>query len=379
MLAGLLLAVEGLVRKGRVAPEQVNQVLVLEYRLPLGNLVHMTPVFEAIKRSRPEVEVTVATLGLGLQVLRHSPFVDHLIETPDPTKNLAAAVRALRKSLKRLGIRPDCVLTGVADQRTRIALTAMLGSGGWRGGYTLKPALYYRPLAHDGGLSLIRNNLRVAKLIGCDAEITQPQVFFSKRDAVTAETLLRDANPEGRPLAVMVTHHSGTQPKAWHTERFVEVIRNVVLERGFSVVYVGTASDAEAIGAIRDCAGGLGRSIAGKTSVSELAAVLALSDVVVTIDTGSMHIGRAVGVPMVVLGPSWDKTLEWMPLGVENVRIRRGEDRIHVPAGYQLDEISVDSVLAAFSELTTLYPPSAEARQSRLQAGMSEVDHMMIR
>ena len=81
-------------------------MLVLEYMLPLGCLVHMTPVFEAMKRSRPEIELTVATRGLGLQVLRHSPFIDRLIETPDPTTDFGAAVRTLRKELRA---RTNCV------------------------------------------------------------------------------------------------------------------------------------------------------------------------------------------------------------------------------------------------------------------------------
>ena len=129
MLTGLLLSAEAILRRtNAAAPGRATRILVLEYRLPLGCLVHMTPVFEAMKRSRPEIEITVATRGLGLQVLRHSPFVDRLVETPDPTTDLSGAVRALRKMLRSRGIRPDCVLTGGSDQRTRIALLGLLVS-----------------------------------------------------------------------------------------------------------------------------------------------------------------------------------------------------------------------------------------------------------
>ena len=79
---------------------------------------------------------------------------------------------------------------------------------------------------------------------------------------------------------------------------------------------------------------------------------------------------------MVVLGPSWQRPVEWLPLGVENVRILRGEDRVGAPEGYRLDEISTDAVLAALDELIAAYPASAEARQARLRAETSEVDHL---
>src|SRR5271170_7445178 len=168
MLALALLGVEGLLR-GKVAPEKVKHMLVLEYMLPLGSCVHLTPFFEALKLCRSDVSITVATRGLGLQVLRHSPHIDRLIETLDPLTDLKAAVLFLRGCLRRLKLEPDCVLTGASDQRTRIALLGLLGSSGWRGGYTLRPTLYQRPLDYDRSVSLIANNLRLAEIFGCTA------------------------------------------------------------------------------------------------------------------------------------------------------------------------------------------------------------------
>jgi ADP-heptose:LPS heptosyltransferase len=377
MLAGMLLAAERIVRKRtrEVEPTHVRRVLVLEYRLPLGCLVHMTPALEAMKRARDGMELTVATCGLGLEVLRHSPMVDSLIAAPDPTAGLGAAVRGLRGELRRRGIEPDCVLTGASDQRTKIALMGMLAVDAWRGGYTLQPALYHRPLAYDPDVSLIENNLRLARLLGCQAERVEPRVYFSAGDAVAARELLRAANPAGRPLVTMVTQASGGQRTGWHTERFAEVVR-AAAARGCAVVYVGMAGDAAAIEQIRAAAGGVGQSIAGRTTVNELAAVLALSDHAVTLDTGTMHVGRAVGVPMVVLGPSWQRPVEWMPLGVENVRILRGEDRADVPERYRLDEISAASAVAALDELMVRYPASAEAREARVARSVSAIDHL---
>jgi len=378
MLARSLLAVESLFRKkaGAIEPGSVKQVLVLEYMLPLGTCVHLTPLFEALKLCRKDIEVTVATRGLGLQVLRHSPYVDRLIDTPDPLRDLKAAVLFLRDRLRRLKLEPDCMLTGASDQRTRIALLGLLGSSGWRGGYTVHSALYQRPLAYDPGLSLIGNNVRLAGLVGCESEILEPRVFFAHRDLETARGLVNELNPEGKPLVVMVTQNSGGQATGWHTERFVRVIRHAAERVGCAVVYVGIASDKAAIEAIRQAAGGIGKSIAGRTIVTELAALLAMSDAIVTLDTGTMHVGLAVKTPMVVLGPSWQRPIEWMPLTVQNVRILRGADRDTVPENYRLDEILAESVIDALDDLLRAYPASAEARRNRVEQSLSTVDHL---
>jgi ADP-heptose:LPS heptosyltransferase len=369
------MGVERLLRGGRrVDAEEVKSVLVLEYLLPLGCCVHLTPVYEALKVSRPELTVMVATRGLGAALLRHNPRVDRLIETPDALTDTFGAARFLRAELGRLGVRPDCVLTGASDQRSRVALLGMLASEGWRGGYSLLKEIYERPLEYDKGRSLIDNNLRLAGLVGCGEEHREPKVYFSVSNVAVAEGLVREVNPEGRPLLVVVTQSSGGQRTRWHDERWVEVIRYAKERLGCCVVYVGTGADAAAVEELRAKAG-VGASVAGRTSVTELAALVAMSDWMVSVDTGTMHVGRAVGVPMVVIGPSWQRPIEWLPLGLAQARILRGKDRDDVPEGYRLDEVEAEAVLGALKELVGVYPPSAGNRAARLAAGASAVDH----
>jgi ADP-heptose:LPS heptosyltransferase len=375
--AGVAMAAERLLRGSRIVVDagKVNSVLFLEYLLPLGCCVHLTPVYEAIKRSRPEVTVSVATRGLGLAVLRHHRSVDHLIETPDPLSDLSNATKTLRRELQQRNLRPDCTFTGASDQRTRIGLLGLMAGGGWRGGFTQAPQLYQRPLHYLGDRSLIDNNLRLADLIGAGGGHFEPRVFFSKSDVAAARSMAQESNPSGKPLLILVTQGSGGQRTGWHEDRFVEVIRHAHEVLGCAIAYVGTAADTAAVERIRQAAGGVGTSLTGKTSVTELAALLALSDVVVSLDTGTMHIGRAVEVPMVVMGPSWQKPLEWLPLQAANIRILRGEDRIEVPSNYKLDEVEAPAVIASLTDLLQVYPADPARREVRVQASVSEVDH----
>lgn len=347
----------------------------MEYLTALGCCVHLTPVFEAIKQSRPEIELTVATRGVGLETLRHNPFIDHLIETPNALTYTLQAASVLRDQLRRRELRPQCVLTGASDQRSRTALLGLLSSPGWRGGFTLLPAIYQKPLAYDPTESLIGNNLRLAGLLGCATEHREPTIFFSQQDVTNAIALRAGMARETQPLAVLVTQTSGGQATGWPTERFVEVIRFLHRE-GVAAAFVGTAAEAERIGNLRHAADEIGTSVAGKTSVSELAAFMAVSDYAISLDTGPMHVGRSSGVPMIVLGPSWQKPLEWLPLGLDHVTILRGVDRSPAPPGYQLDEISARGVIDAILDLIQRFPPSPTARTARLDRGLSLVDHL---
>jgi ADP-heptose:LPS heptosyltransferase len=374
--AHALLSAERLIRS---APAPVpSSILILEYMLPLGCCVHLTPVYEAIKRSNPSSTLTIATRGLGLALLRHHFFVDHVIATPDPLASTQAAARVLRAELASRSIRPSLILTGASDQRTRIAALGLLAGPAIRGGFTVNPALYHRPLVYDRRRSLIDNNLQLASLVGASPAHVEPRVYFSPADLAAADSLVRAVNPESRPLVLFVTQNSGGQRTGWHAGRFAQVIRHTRDVLGCAVAYVGTSVDRDPIEHIRQAAGGVGASLAGRTSVTELAALLALSDAVVSLDTGTMHVARAVGVPMVVIGPSWQRPIEWLPLGIPQVRILRGEDREEIPPSYQIDEVEARDVIAALEDLLNRYPPSADKRAERAAAYTSAVDHLQL-
>ena len=372
--------------RGRATRCEEDCILVLEYLLPLGCCVHLTPVYEAIKRTRPSVTIVVATRGTGAALLRHNGYVDHVLVTPDPLRHTVTASMALRRMLQARDLRPGLTLTGACDRRSRIAFMAFLSASGRRGGYTLVPELYDWPLVYDAERSLLANNLRLAQLAGGSADPVEPRVFFTAEEVEAMQRALRpkegtNARCDERQLGtvVFVTQSSGGQSTGWHFERFTEVIRYAQEQMGLRSILVGTAADAAAIERLVEATGGGGLSMAGKTSVTELAALLAMSDYVVSIDTGTMHVGRSAGTPMVVLGPSWQRKIEWMPLGQPQVRILRGDDIDRAPAGYQLDEIATADVIAALKELAQLYPASEEARTARLQRSLSVVDHASSR
>jgi ADP-heptose:LPS heptosyltransferase len=352
----------------------VRNFLLLQYPPALGTAIHATPLIAAIHAAIPDARVSAAAIGFALEVLRGNPGLEQLIPTPSPLSELLPAANAIRKA-KPFGRERYAVLLTTGNERSRITLAALLSGAPTRVGFTLVPELAREFIHYDPRISQIANNLRIVEALGhgpalleklqSDPALIEPAVYFSPQDLDEANRLLQEVNPQHRPVTAFVLQGSGGQRTGWHDDRFAEVIRHTE-SLGHCIIFLGTANDAPTIDQIRSLAGSTGQSLAARTTIPQLAALLCLCDLLVTLDTGTMHVGRASGLPMVVLGPSWQRPIEWLPLGKPNVRILRGEDRDDVPPRYRLDEIPSVDVIAAIDELKSAYPPSEQQRQQRI-------------
>ncbi len=127
--------------------------------------------------------------------------------------------------------------------------------------------------------------------------------YLSDDDRAAADDLLAPVAAEGPLIALKP---GASQPhKAWFMERYGELARR--LRRGLNagVVIIGGSDDTPRAREIVEHAGMELLDLTGKTSLRQVGAVLERCDILVTPDTGPMHISSAVGTPTVaLLGPT---------------------------------------------------------------------------
>jgi ADP-heptose:LPS heptosyltransferase len=108
--------------------------------------------------------------------------------------------------------------------------------------------------------------------------------------------------------------------KRWGADRFRRVAE-VLSVFGVKVVVVGGKEDRQQGEVI--AGGGLGVNLAGMTSLSETAAIIQKSSLLVSGDSGVLHIAVGLGVPTVSLfGPGRAK--KWAPQGGHHIVINKG-------------------------------------------------------
>ena len=115
-----------------------------------------------------------------------------------------------------------------------------------------------------------------------------------------------DTEHVNRNKPVVCFHPSAVwSTKRWPREKVARLCDMLQEEFGCQVLFVGTDEEKEYLNHICSLLNGEVKNLAGKTSLRELACLVSRSDLVVSMDSGPMHISCAVGTPVVALfGPT---------------------------------------------------------------------------
>lgn len=352
-----------------------RSLLFLQFEQPLGTGAIATATLRRLKAARPDLKVAVAAAGAPLQFAEASPFVDEVFASPSPLNRFHRAMHFALTQIRPRRREFDAVLMDTGNRRTRVAAYAVATGIAARRGFNLRPELLHSPLQANPALGNIDNNLRLLEPFGIAPETTEPAIHFHPADLDHAESLLPSTGDTGDgPRIAMITQSSRENPNEWFDERFVELSRHLIEAFDARLLFVGTATDASSVEALRARIGAPTRSLAGRTSARQLAAALATCDLAVTIDTGGLHVARGVDLPAVILANAAQPDYLWLPPG-DHPRfhiLRKGELPCAVCWRYRcatrecMREIEEAEVFSAVSAMLKRFPPSTRNRRERV-------------
>ena len=132
--------------------------------------------------------------------------------------------------------------------------------------------------------------------------------------AGAVEKRLREAGVGSGPLVGL--HPGSVWPtKRWFPERYAALAARLVKEASATVVLLGGPGD-KALAASVAAAAGVGLlDWTGKTTLPELLALTSKLDLLVTNDSGPMHVAAAHGVPVLAIFGPTTKELGFFPYG----------------------------------------------------------------
>ncbi len=262
----------------------------------LGDTLWSTPALESLRKSFPNAYLAALTSPTGMQVLNNNPWTDrlHLLKEPVLSHFLSLWNQLYRE-------RFDTVLLFHASQRLVLPLCSLLGASqivGTAGINKGLDSLLTHPSPNTYQHEIIRR-LKMVESIGGQIASERLSLFLEPNDQ-------QMSLPPGKWVAI----HPGSKDgfKRWPIEHFREVGRQLKERTGCEILITGSESE-------RDLMNQLAAEIPGaqvldtSLSIRSFAALLAQVNLLISNDTGPVHLACALGRPVVALYSSTDPEL----------------------------------------------------------------------
>jgi len=272
----------------------------------VGDVLFSTPAIRAIRKRYPQAHLACLVPSRAAAVLAGNPRLDEVIPTDDDTsgrsffRSLGLARSLGRRKFDTVFLfhrsRTKARVARWAGIRERVGFAVPGRSGLLTKAVPLPPEETHRI---DFYLSLVQG-------AGIQANGRKPEFFPAESASGSLDRLFAQHGMR-RDEPYVVVHAGGNWDlKRWPAEHFARWIRLFRQNRPWKVLLCGTASEAELADRIRDgFAPSEVVSLSGKTSLDELALLLRGARLLVSNDSGPIHLAASQDTPIVALfGPT---------------------------------------------------------------------------
>jgi ADP-heptose:LPS heptosyltransferase len=285
---------------------RVRRVLLTKF-WGFGNIVLLLPILRLVRRRFPDATIHMLTLERNRELLRGNPHVDRVWCVSDRSFGAFAAsmVRALF-GLRRSRI--DLFLDFEQFSRTSTILGFLVGAPQRVGLHTPRQGrylLYTAPVRYREDQHMARTFLDIARSGGVREERYVPEpVAYSARDSRRVEELLDGA---GRVVAMHPGSGDNFVGRRWPAACFAALGDRLAGAHPVTLALTGSRSER---GLVREVIRSMRRQdrvldLSGRLALRELAALLARTEVLVSNDTGPVHLASSLSVPVLGLyGPN---------------------------------------------------------------------------
>jgi heptosyltransferase-1 len=272
----------------------------------LGDVIHALPVLRMLKKHRPEARVYWWVDSGLAPLLADDPDVDGLIRfdrkrwsKPTHWNELAKSVRGVRAhgfdlTIDLQGLARSGLFAWFANAGTTIGL------GEAREGSRAAYDWWARP--PENSQHAVDRYLQVLEFLR--VPVDWDFEWLPKREGAASAIAKKLGASSGRWVAL--------QPgarwlnKRWPIEHFCELATGLLANNpSAGILVLGGAEDSELGKAIAGSAGSRCQDLTGKLTLPEMVEALRASELLITNDTGPMHVAAALGKPVVALfGPT---------------------------------------------------------------------------
>ncbi|MBU0480470.1 MAG: lipopolysaccharide heptosyltransferase I [Proteobacteria bacterium] len=284
----------------------------------IGDVTHTLPALNALRKKYPEARITWLVEEAAADVVRGHKSLDRLLVSGRKrwTKELCgrkffSTLREVSGFIRELrDTRYDLLIDfqGLLKSGIFVALTRAERKVGFGRGMEHAECswlfLNERIPAVNMNIHALDRELLLLKAIGVECNEVRFDFPIGEKDTQRVAEILRAAGIGPEDSLIAINPHATWPTKLWDNDKFASLARSLV-DKKIKVVFTGGPSEEPEIDDLISRFGIKAMNLAGKTSLKELAALYQRAKILITTDTGPMHIAAAVGTPVAaVFGPT---------------------------------------------------------------------------
>lgn len=310
-----------------------NSILIVKLSA-IGDVVHTLPLLEVLRKNFPEARIDWVVEEESSELIKAHNAIDHVIVSRRKSwqrrffrkGDRSAVFREIIRFLRELrseeyelvidlqGLLKSAILIGLSKGKRKI------GASGGREGSPL--VLTERPYPVDYNQHAVDRYLKMAEYLKCSQNSWKGFIPIRESDRRSMDRIIHDNGLQNK-IRVAINPMARWKTKLWEFSRFAILADRLQKELCCRVVFTGSRDDRADIAKIIDRMEEKPVNLAGQTSLKELAYLYSICRLLVTTDTGPMHIAAAMDCPVIALfGP----TAPWRtgPYGKGHKVIREG-------------------------------------------------------
>lgn len=328
----------------------------------IGDVVLITPVLRTLRKNLPQARISVLVKGEYAQILSGNPHVDEVISLKANGEHRGFwGLMRLIKGLKRE--RFDLVVDLHANLRSWLISTLMGAQRviRYRKRWWQRRALVYLKWLPVGSRHTVDLYLDALRPLGIEVADRLPEIYLSRDDIHFAQNFLREVGVREDDLLIGLSLGASWSPKRWTVEGFSSLGDLLMGGHGAEAILFGDGADYEFVTEVTS------RMVHSPIlppkglSLGQLTALIDRCQVLVTNDSGPMHLAVARGVPVVaIFGPTHPK-LGFSPLGPRDVVLTKdlgcspcslhGQRKCHRKSRECMELITPNEVLSAVERI----------------------------
>ncbi|MFA6121224.1 MAG: glycosyltransferase family 9 protein [Sideroxydans sp.] len=295
-------------------PSAPTNILLIQLG-DIGDVVLTTPSIRALKETYPQAHVSILVSKPYGSLLKSDPNICEVVEIVRTRGSLLHRLREFITFAKYIRHKNYGL---VIDLRTgdRGAILSFLTGAAIRVGChgnknqfwhnycytTILSNLQAAPLpAHPGA----DQSLRILRKLGIDTSDSIPKLNIAPETGLAAAALLSTVGIASGGRFISINPFSRWKYKEWSNQKWGEVIDRIWEVHHIPSVIIGSIEEAADCQSILEGREARTFSLAGKTTLAELAAVISMSSLHLGVDSAAPHIAAALGTPTLTIhGPT---------------------------------------------------------------------------